>query len=57
MTQMQRQLRTAQRTLQQDAEWLGISLAQLLEDLEQYPLAHRWSTQLAYHVYRELAYA
>ena len=56
MSQMKRELRSATRRLEKDAEFLGITLSQLLEDLERYPLAHKWSTMLAYSVYRELAY-
>jgi len=56
VTQMQRQLRTATRTLSKDAEFLGMRFEDFLEFCEREPGAQKWSTRLAYHIYRELAY-
>ena len=47
---------TARKTLQRDAEWLGITLGELLRDLETYPLAHKLSTVAAYRVYKDYQY-
>ena len=56
MTQQQRQLRTATRRLIKDAEFLGMRLEDFLEFCHREPGAQKWSTRLAYHIYRELAY-
>ena len=47
---------TARKNLLKDAEWLGITLGELLRDLEVYPLAHKLSTIAAYKVYKESQY-
>jgi hypothetical protein len=50
-------LETAIRVLVKEVEFLGFrNLGELVEDIEQQPLAYPQSALTAYHVYKEEAY-
>jgi hypothetical protein len=55
MTQMQRQLRRATRTLIRGAEFLGMKFEDFIAFVEEAPLAQTRATMAAYRVYRELS--
>ena len=52
---MQRQLRTATRTLIRAAEFLGMKFEDLIAFIEEAPLAQTRATMAAYKVYKELS--
>jgi tRNA splicing endonuclease len=49
-------LETARKNLMEDARFLGLSFADLIEFIESAPLAQTQRTLKAYRVYRDLGY-